>query len=128
MATEAQKLLRAKLRQLEVEQDQQRDDLKIMIKSVVQDFQSGDFIRTAVRGLLFDKKLHKDLFETITPVVSSFISNTVMHRTSSMKVRLLAALGQIGFESIKSNYGDTIQKYGRAYFDVFKELFTSKKS
>lgn len=126
MATEAQKLMRARIRQLEAEQDRQRDELKVMAKEVVGEFQSGRFIRNSIHGLLSDKTLQKDVLGTITPIITSLISGTIMQKTKHTKVRLLTVLGQLGINGITSTYGSVIQKYLRAYVKVGKDLLSKK--
>ncbi|MFV0521627.1 MAG: hypothetical protein ACK5MI_04220 [Mangrovibacterium sp.] len=128
MATKVQKQLRTRIKQLKTDQAKQRDDLSVMLKEVSADFQSGNFIRKAVHGLLLDKQLHKDLFSTITPIITSYISGVVMHKTKYTKVRVLAALSQLGINGIASTYGETIQKYIKVYAKVSKNLFSKNKS
>ncbi len=128
MATEAQKKLRFRIEKLEIEQAKQRDELKVMLKEASKDFQPGNFIRKSMQGFLEDKQLHKDIFTTVTPIVTSYISGVIMQKTKYTKVRLLAALGQLGINGISSTYGETIQHYIKTYFDLGKELFSKKKS
>ncbi|MFV0365029.1 MAG: hypothetical protein ACK5JS_00785 [Mangrovibacterium sp.] len=126
MATKAQIQLRTRIKQLKSEQTQQRKELTVVLKDVAQDFQSGNFIKQAVHSLLRDTNLQKDFLSTITPIVTSFISGTVMRKTKHTKIRLLTAIGQLGINGITSTYGDTIQKYVKAYAKVGKSLFTKK--
>ncbi|MFV0553301.1 MAG: hypothetical protein ACK5LR_01225 [Mangrovibacterium sp.] len=128
MSTETQKRLRQRIMQLEVEQSKQRQELTGMAKEALTDFQNGSFIQRAVHSLLTNKQAHKDLFSSLMPVVSSFISGIILRKTKHNNLRWITALGQLGIDGLSSSYGSKIKNYAHALFEVGKDLFSKKTS
>lgn len=120
MATAEQKHLRARIKELETQQEKHKEELKAVLKIASDEFQPKNIANKLISGFVADKKFRNDIFSTIYPIVTSFVSNTFIKRSSNLKSQILVALSQLGISSA-ANHTNSIKNYSRAIFALAKE-------
>ncbi len=118
--TTPKETLQESIRQLEIRQEQEGQELKAQFKATYESLKLVNLVKNSLKELTDSVEIKNNLFESIVSIVTGYLTKKLMiSSTSNPFKKILGALIQLGVTNLVAKNAETIRIYITELIDRF---------
>ncbi len=116
----AKEKLHESIRQLEIQQAREGEELKAQFKATYESLKLVNLVKSSLKEVTESVEIKNSLFESIISVVSGYVSRKLMvSKKSNPFAKIVALVVQMGVTKLVANNAEVIREYITQMIDKF---------
>lgn len=116
----AKEALRESIRQLEIQQVREGEELKAQFKATYESLKLVNLVKSSLKEVTESVEIKNTLFESIISVVSGYVSRKLMVRKNSNPfLKIVGLVMQFGITNLVAKNAEVIREYVTQLIDKF---------
>ncbi len=116
----AKEKLRESIRQLEIQQAKEGEELKAQFKATYESLKLVNLVKSSLKEVTESVEIKNSLFESIISVVSGYVSRKLMvSKKSNPFAKIVALVVQMGVTKLVANNAEVIREYITQMIDKY---------
>lgn len=112
--------LRESIRQLEIQQTREGEELKAQFKATYESLKLVNLIKSSLKEVTESVEIKNTLFESIISVVSGYVSRKLMvSKNSNLFLKIAGLVMQFGITNLVAKNAEVIREYVTQLIDRF---------
>lgn len=116
----AREALRESIRQLEIQQAHEGEELKAQFKATYESLKLVNLVKSSLKEVTESVEIKNTLFESIISVVSGYVSRKLMvNKNSNPFLKIVGLVMQFGITNLVAKNAEVIREYITQLIDKF---------